>query len=73
MVAFSRVPPVPALAPAGSAHPLGKVNANAGWLAHMPHSISVSLALSLLLHVKFLVVPRFQSYLLFTLTHNGCV
>ncbi len=72
MVAFSRVPPAPALAPDGSAHPLGKVNANAGWLDHMPHSTSVSLALSLLLHVKFLVA-RFQSYLLFTLTRNGCV
>ena len=47
MLAFSSVPPVSVLAPAGSAQPLGKVNANAGWLAHMPHSISVSLAFSL--------------------------
>lgn len=54
MLAFSRVPPVPALASARSAQPLGKVNANAGWLAHMPHSISVSLALSLILHVQSL-------------------
>lgn len=47
MLAFSSVPPVSVLAPAGSAQPLGKVNANAGWLAHMPPSISVSLAFSL--------------------------
>lgn len=40
-LAFSRVPPVPALAPAGSAQSLGKVNANTGWLAHMNHSIYI--------------------------------
>ncbi len=58
MLAFSRVPPVPALA---LAEPLGKVNANAGWLAQMPHSISVSLPTPRL-HVKFLAV-HFTRYL----------
>lgn len=66
MLAFSRVPPASALAPAGSARPLGKVNANACWLVHMPHSISGSLSLSLCLHAKL----HFQSDLLFTLTFS---
>lgn len=63
MLAFNRVPPVPALALTGSAQPLGKVNANAGWLVHMPHSVSVSLTVSLRLHLK-LLVALFQSYLI---------
>lgn len=61
-LAFSRVPPLPALAPAGSAQSLGKVNANTGWLAHMNHSIYIFVLLpfTLLLHVKF-PVSFFQS------------
>lgn len=43
MLTFSRVPAVPASAPAGSVHPLGKVNGNAGWLDHLPQSVSISL------------------------------
>lgn len=72
-LAFSRVPPVPALAPAGSAQSLGKVNANTGWLAHMNHSIYVFVLLpfTLLLHVKF-PVSCFPKYLSFTFTFNGC-
>lgn len=67
MLAFSRVAPVPALAPAGSAQPLGKVNDNAGCLAHVSRSLSLSasLALSVLVHL--------WSYLLYTLESNGWV
>lgn len=68
MLAFSSVPPVSVLAPAGSAQPLGKVNANAGWLAHMPPSISVSLAFSLYSYIwscfSFLFFFFLQIYLL---------
>lgn len=70
MLAFSRVPPSSALAPAGSARPLGKVNANARWLVHMPPSISVPLSLSLCLHAKFLAA-HFHSDFLLLLTCSG--
>ena len=71
MLAFSSVPPVSVLAPAGSAQPLGKVNANAGWLAHMPHSISVSLAFSLFSYMWGCFFFFFFIYISY-LSHSEC-